>query len=381
MKEIMWLVANSLRSIFLNKRRIFAYVLVPLLGIFISFMAYGNTGPTFINTGIVDLDQTTISQNTSRFISGLNNVKTSKLAESEVKNKIASGALDCAIILEPGFSQAIMDGEKPEVQIVSVKGAQVTTYIKAYLNNYIGNLSSLSTAANGDNTVFNTLYQNYQNSEFKVSTHSLKDTSNNNDMTIQTIGFLLMIMLNSAGGLSELILKEKENRTYFRIMSAPIDGKKYVLSNVIVNMIIMTIQVVVTLTVMTKVFGISAGVPFWEMIGVMMFFSLVSVGLSLVITAFATNSNSAGALQNLIMTPTCLLAGCFWPVEIMPKAAQKIADFLPQRWLLDTISELQKGHTLSSLSLNLVTLLAFALVFFMIAIYKFSRSNNVRSFI
>ncbi|MCM3727784.1 ABC transporter permease [Neobacillus cucumis] len=381
MKEIMWLVSNSLRSIFLNKRRIFAYVLVPLLGIFIAFMAYGNTGPTYLNAGIVDLDQTTISKNTSRFISDLNNVKTSKLAESEVKNKIASGALDCAIILEPGFSEAIMNGEEPEVQIVSIKGAQVTTYIKAYLNNYIGNLSSLSSAANGDVTVFNTLYQNYHNSEFKVSTHSLKDTSNNNDMTIQTIGFLLMVMLNSAGGLSELILKEKENRTYFRIMSAPIDGKKYVLSNVIVNMIIMTIQVVVTLTVMTKIFGISAGVPYLELIGVMMFFSLVSVGLSLVITAFATNSNSAGALQNLIMTPTCLLAGCFWPVEIMPKAAQKIADFLPQRWLLDTISDLQKGHTLSSLSLNLVTLLAFALVFFMIAIYKFSRNNNVRSFI
>ena len=381
MKEIMWLVTNSLRSIFLNKRKIFAYVLVPLLGIFIAFMVYGNTGPSYLNTGIVDQDQTTISKNTASFIGSLKNVKTRKITESDVKNKIASGDLDCAIILEPGFSQAIMNGERPEVQVVSIKGAQVTTYIKAYLNNYIGNISSLSTAANGDVTVFNTLYQDYQNSEFKVSAHSLKDTSNNNDMTIQTIGFLLMIMLNSAGGLSELILKEKENRTYFRIMSSPIDGKKYVLANVIVNMIIMTIQVVVTLTVMTKVFGISAGVPYWEMIGVMMFFSLVSVGLSLVITAFATNSNSAGALQTLIMTPTCLLSGCFWPVEIMPKAAQKMADFLPQRWLLDTISELQKGHSLSNLALNFATLFAFALVFFMIAIYKFSRNNNVRSFI
>ena len=381
MKEIMWLVTNSLRSIFLNKRKIFAYVLVPLLGIFIAFMVYGNTGPSYLNTGIVDQDQTTISKNTASFIGSLKNVKTRKITESDVKNKIASGDLDCAIILEPGFSQAIMNGERPEVQVVSIKGAQVTTYIKAYLNNYIGNISSLSTAANGDVTVFNTLYQDYQNSEFKVSAHSLKDTSNNNDMTIQTIGFLLMIMLNSAGGLSELILKEKENRTYFRIMSSPIDGKKYVLANVIVNMIIMTIQVVVTLTVMTKVFGISAGVPYWEMIGVMMFFSLVSVGLSLVITAFATNSNSAGALQTLIMTPTCLLSGCFWPVEIMPKAAQKMADFLPQRWLLDTISELQKGHSLSNLALNFATLFAFALVFFMIAIYKFSRNNNVKSFI
>ncbi|NHM30729.1 ABC transporter permease [Neobacillus terrae] len=381
MKEVLWLVANSLRSIFTNKRRIFSYVLVPLLGIFIAFMAYGDTGPAKLHAGIVDLDKSTLSKNTTSFIAGLDNIKVSNVSQTTVKNKISSGTLDCAIILEPGFSKAIMNGEKPEIEIVSIKGAQVTAFIKAYLNNYIGNLHSLSTAANGDTAVFNTLYQNYKNAEFKVSAHSLKDTSKNNDMTIQTIGFLLMIMLNSAGGLSELILKEKENRTYFRLMSAPIDGKKYVLSNIIVNMVIMTIQVVVTLTAMTQVFGISAGIPFWEMTGVMMFFALVSVGLSLVITAFATSSTSASALQNLIMTPTCLLAGCFWPVEIMPKTAQKIADFLPQRWLLDTLTELQKGHTLGSLSLNLATLFAFALVFFMIAIYKFGRNNNVRSFI
>jgi ABC-2 type transport system permease protein len=381
MKEIMWLVANSLRSIFLNKRRILTYVLVPLIGIFIAFIAYGSTGPSYLHAGIVDLDQSTMSKNTLSFIGSLRNVKVSKGSELEVKNKIAAGSLDCAVIIEPGFSKAVLNGEKPEVQIVSIKGAQVTAFIKAYLNNYISNLSSLSTAATGDETVFNTLYQKYNNTEFKVSTHSVKDTSKNNDMTVQTIGFLLMIMLNSAGGLSELILKEKENRTYFRLMSAPIDGKKYVLANSIVNMVIMTIQVMVTLTVMTKVFGISAGIPFWEMAGVLMFFSLVSVGLSLVITAFATNSTSASAMQNLIFTPTCLLAGCFWPVEIMPKAAQKIADFLPQRWLLDTITELQKGHPLSSLTVNLATLLAFALVFFVIAAYKFSRNNNVRSFI
>lgn len=381
MKEIKWLVANSLRSIFSDKRKIFFYVLVPLLGILISFMAYGNTGPVYLNAGIVDLDQSTLSKDTVHFIDGLKNVKGKNVTKSNVNKQIASGSLDCAIIIEPGFSKAIMNGEKPDIQIVSIKGDQVTGFLKASLNNYISNLSSLSIAAEGNTNVFQTLYQNYQNSTFKVSAHTLKDTSKNNDMTIQTIGFLIMIMLYSACGLSELILKEKENRTYFRLMTAPIDGKIYVLSNVIVNMIIMTIQILVTLTVMTKVFGISPGVPFWEMTGVLMFFALVAVGLSLAITAFANSSASANALQTLIATPTCLLAGCFWPVEIMPKTVQKIAEFLPQRWLLDTIAELQKGHTLSSLSLNLATILAFALVFFMIAIYKFNRNNNVRSFI
>lgn len=163
MKEIKWLVANSLRSIFSDKRKIFSYVLVPLLGILISFMAYGNTGPVYLNAGIVDLDQSTLSKDTVHFIDGLKNVKGKNVTKSNVNKQIASGSLDCAIIIEPGFSKAIMNGEKPDIQIVSIKGDQVTGFLKASLNNYISNLSSLSIAAEGNTNVFQTLYQNYQN--------------------------------------------------------------------------------------------------------------------------------------------------------------------------------------------------------------------------
>jgi ABC-2 type transport system permease protein len=76
-----------------------------------------------------------------------------------------------------------------------------------------------------------------------------------------------------------------------------------------------------------------------------------------------------------------LLAGCFWPVEIMPKAVQKIADFLPQRWTLDTISKLQQGNHFDTLYLNYLILAAFAVAFFLIAVYKFGRSNSVKNFV
>jgi ABC-2 type transport system permease protein len=99
------------------------------------------------------------------------------------------------------------------------------------------------------------------------------------------------------------------------------------------------------------------------------------------VVSFANSSTSAGAIQNLVITPSCLLAGCFWPVEIMPKSIQKMADFLPQRWTLDTITKLQQGHHLGSVYLNLLILFAFAIAFFLIAIYKFGRNNSVKNFI
>jgi ABC-2 type transport system permease protein len=316
-----------------------------------------------------------------KFISGINHVKVSNIDSSKVNDQIASGKLDCVIILDSGFSKSVMNGNPDHIEIVSIKGASITGFVKSYVNNYLSNVASLSKAAGGDQAAFQKMYDQYKDSSFKVNAQSLKDTSKNNDITGQTIGFLIMIMLSSAGGLSEIIIREKENRTYLRLMSSPINSRIYVFSNVVVNMIIMTVQILITLTVMTKVFQISPGVPFWTMVGVLLIFALAGVGLSLVITSFASTTASSGAMQNLIMTPTCLLAGCFWPVEIMPKTMQKIAEFLPQRWLLDTITQLQKGHSLSSLSMNISILFAFALAFFMIAIYKFSRGNNVRSFI
>lgn len=200
-------------------------------------------------------------------------------------------------------------------------------------------------------------------------------------MTYQTIGFLIMIMLMSAGNLSEIIHSEKENRTYFRLLSTPINARKYILSNIVANMIVMTAQVLITLTIMTSVFHIDINIPFWEAAAVMLIFALIAIGVSLIIVAFTNNRSAAGALQNLIIMPTVMLSGCFWPVEVMPTSVQRIADFLPQHWTLDTLTKLQEGNTFSSLYLNIMILFAFATAFFLIAIYKFGRNNNTRNFV
>ena len=381
MKDILWLMKKIISVTFRKRRNIIMYLCMPLIGIFISFLAYGNSGGTTLQVGIVNQDQGQIATDTVQFLTGLKNVKAVKIKESEVNDKITAGKLDCAITIEQGFSASILNGKPDHIQISSIKGAQVTSFVKAYLYNYLDNISALELAANGDSKSFEKMYANYQQEDFKVAAHSLQDTSKNKNMTNQTIGFLLMIMLMSAGNFAEIIIKEKENRTYFRLLSTPINARKYVLANVLVNLSVMIAQIIITLLFVTKVFNIEMHVSFWQMTVILFLFSLVAVGLSLMIVSFSSSSSSAGALQNLIATPSCLLAGCFWPVEIMPKAVQKIADFMPQHWALDTISKLQQGNHFGSLYLNMMILLVFAAAFFLIAIYKFGRNNNVRNFV
>ncbi|WP_020060596.1 ABC transporter permease [Bacillus sp. 123MFChir2] len=381
MKDILWLIQKTLSVLLKNKKSLLLIIGLPIAGALLSFLIYGNVGQGTLRIGVVNYENQYIANDTVKFIEGLDHVKVSKIQSSEIEENLASKKLDAVITLDSGFSQSVRDGKPSRIEVSSIKGEQITSFIKSYLYNYIDNITAISKVAQNDQSKFDQMYTGYQKNSFKLTAYTLKDTSKNKDMTNQTVGYLMMFMLFSAVNFSELILKEKENRTYFRLLSTPIDGRKYILSNVAVNMVIMLVQIIVTVLFMTNVFHIDPNIPLIAMIGVLMIFGLIAIGLSLAIVSLAKNSASANAMQNIIITPTCLLAGCFFPFDIMPASVQKIAGFLPQRWLLDTITKLQQGTQFVDLYLNILILFAFALSFFLIAIYKFGRNNDARNFI
>lgn len=381
MKDILWLIQKTLSVLLKNKKSLLIIISLPIIGTLISFSIYGNVGQGTLNIGIVNKENEPIANDTIKFLEGLNHVNVSKVKESEVEDKLTSKKLDGVITLDSGFSTSVREGKPNHIEIASIKGDQVTVFIKSYLYNYIDNIAAISKVAGTDQSTFNSMYAGYQKSSFKVKSETLEDTSKNKDMTNQTMGYLIMFMLFSAVNLSGFILKEKENRTYFRLLSTPIDGKKFILSNVAVNMMILILQIVIAVLFMTNVFHTNINMPFIVMIGVLMIFALIAVGLSLVIVSFSKSSAASNAMQNIVIVPTCLLAGCYFPYDIMPKAVQKVADFLPQRWLLDTIAKLQQGIPFSELYVNILILFAFAVAFFLIAIYKFGRNNDARNFV
>jgi len=76
-----------------------------------------------------------------------------------------------------------------------------------------------------------------------------------------------------------------------------------------------------------------------------------------------------------------MISGCFWPMEIMPKSLQRIADFLPQKWTIGAIQKLQMGGSTDQIIINLLIIVAFALTFFLVAAYRFGRNDSVKTFI
>ncbi|GMK44900.1 ABC transporter permease [Paenibacillus glycanilyticus] len=382
MNNILWIVRKQLLSTFRKRSSWIVYFGLPVAAILLSMLIYGSSSGGTLKVGILNQDgDKTLTQDAIHFVEGLNNVKITMVDQASMNKDIASGKLDSGLIFEEGFAGSVRNGQPAHLRIVSAKGAEVTSYVKALLEGYVGNVASIGQSTKNDADAFDAIYADYKKSSFKFESESLEDTAKYKDMTYQTIGFLLMFLLFSAVNMSNLILKERENRTFLRLLSSPLSARGFVLGNVLVTFIIQVLQIVVTLLVLKYAIGIDSGMPFGEMLGILLLFSLVAIALALLLTAFSKNSKGASALQTLIITPTCLLAGCFFPSEIMPDTVQKISSFLPQHWLLDTITKLQDGQAIGSLALNLFILLAFAVVFTLIAIYRFNRNNDVKQFI
>ncbi|MEX3712676.1 ABC transporter permease [Cytobacillus horneckiae] len=380
MKNIIWMMRNAFKVVFKDKKNALIFLLGPVICIMIAVTAYGHWEEGEIRIGVVNEDQDYIANDTVKFFTGMKNIKVEEITQSEMQEALTSGSVESVIYLEKGFTNSIEKGNPSHIQLISIKGAEVTTFIESYLYQYLGNVPAISKRVQADHVAFKTAYNQYQQESYGISAHTVEDTSKNNIMTVRTMGFLIIIMFFTAGNLAALILKEKEKRTYFRLMVAPISAKEYVLSNAFVNVLVMVFQIIITIILMKTLFKIDLRLSFMEMFFVMSLFAVVTVGISLCIVAFAKSSAAASAIQNVIVTPTCMLSGCFFPLEVMPEVIQKIANFLPQTWVLETIAQLQGGAAFSSLYMNILVLLAFGLTFVLLAIYQFSRKSDVTVF-
>jgi len=380
MRNMLLIIANILRVTFRKKGNIIVYLLLPLFSVFILLFVYGNGGSSSVKLGLTNNDKGALSAELKTSLQGLETYKISEVSEDEINSKLLNMELDAAIVIPDGYSEGIYNRAPMDIDIISIKGQDTTVWIQQFLNSYTDTLSKLSSASGGDRVMFDSMNKQYKEGELTLTAVKLEDKLAGRNITFSSMGFLIMFMMLGAGLINTIILKEKRDRTYHRICSAPVNSRQYIAANSITSLVIVTVQILIIQFAM-KLLHIDTSIGDAVMFVILLMFGLVAIGLGLVVTSFSSSSYMAGTLNTLIMTPTCMLGGCFWPVEYMPDIMQKISYFMPQRWALNAIQKIQSDGTMSDITINLFILAGFAAALMLIAIYKFARSSNVQKFV
>ncbi len=381
MRTIYLLVLNTLKVTFRKKSNYIVYFALPILGLVMSMTMHAGTGTNKLSIGIINMDNGILSNDIINSLSKTESFEVVQIDSDSIDELLMDDKLSCAVIFPKNLLEGFLSGNPKKIEIVSVRGKETTIWLENYIKLYTDNIYMLARASGGKRAVFDKLYEGYKNQKVHLEIAKVDDQANDKSIVFTSLGFLIMFVMIGTGNTAEIILKDKRNRTYFRICSAPVKPGEYVLSNAITNIIIVLIQICLLIFIMRWVFKINTYVPDWQMVVILGCFGLVAISIGMMIVALARSSYEAGVASTLVITPSCMLAGCFWPVEYMPAIMQKISYFIPQRWALDAVQALQRGAFFHDVAGNLVVLMAFAAVFFVLSAYRFSTTDDVSRFI
>ncbi len=381
MHNLLILIMNNLKVTFRKKSSIVINIFLPLTGVLLSLLIYGTSNVTELKIGFVDNDGKMLAAELKDEFTTVDGFEISDVNEREISDKLLAFELDAAIVVPEGYTDSIYSGNAADIEVISLKGQETTVWIEQMINTYTATMLRLSNAAGGDNGAFESMLEQVNKSTIELRVQAVKDKNAGKSMTVTSVGFLIMFIMLGTGLTTMMILKDKRSRTYHRICSAPVSARQYILANSLTSLLISIVQITFILIAMRLVLRIDTGVSGIYMFIILLMFALVAIGLGIVITAFTTSSYMASTLSTLILTPTCMLGGCFWEIGFMPEFMQKISYFVPQRWTIDAITKMQTSGNIADIGLNLLVLAAFALALTVVAIYKFSRIDNVKKFI
>lgn len=357
----------ALKRLLRNKFSLVTIFLLTPLFIGLTF-SLGSFSRTAVNVGLVDLDGTPLTKMLGDAISDSSMV--CELEEEEIRTSLARSEVDYVLVIDSGFTMQLIDGQEPKLRSYSIQETNLASRVILKVEGFLGAAQGLAKTAQGDEAVFYAGMDSYQKGSFTLNTKTYKDNEEGGDAALSGIGLLAMAMMFLSTFSATNLIKERENRTFYRVMATSWSLKGYMLQNILCFFFILILQVAVMFFMVQYVFGIYLGASVLKLFLVMVVFALLCVAMGIALAAVARNLRQANTIASLLITPMSMLSGLLWPRFLMPDFLQTIGRYLPPTWLVDAAHKVMLGKPLTSAGLELSILLGFIVVFFLLGTWR-----------
>lgn len=304
-------------------------------------------------------------------------------SEEACKKAIISTNTSVAFVIPADYSEQMLTGEPTAIRFYHMAETEVSASLKLHLEQQSGSLAEVTRAllVSGmsgsalEEKLFAFITEKNQ-SAIGVVRSPLKHAVPSSLFLV--IGFILMFLMSSVSRSVSLLLEDRRQFTMARIYAAPVRKWEIAFGNFLGSFIVGSLLVLGFTAFTMYVTNVDYGMAFLPLFVILETFILAAIGLSSLAGSLIQNSNTLSNFNNLLITPTCMLGGCFWPVEFMPQAMQKLAYFTPQYWTIDAAKKLSIGNTLTDVSGHLGILFLFACVFLAFGSVVLVPSNPAR---
>ncbi len=406
LRKALAVMVKDLRVIATDRAFLISMILFPLV---IAFMnAAGGQGDEGIHMPVVAVNQDTGTYGAS-IIQILREIKEIELTESEsteaADEAVGNGEYMAAILIPADLSQKVDDYQPAEVTIVlDPAQAQYGQILTAILQEIAGalaiqgeihygvraSLAEIGITENADpnlwraaqaqveGVLFTQLQRMQSDSPIQVARESLKGDhilTWDNPFVLMLPGLAVMFAFFIMPIVSTELLKEKEGGSLRRLVAAPLPRAALIGGKVLSHLLVVIMQMALLFAVGAIVMNMSLGKSLLGLILVTLAIGLTATTLGMAIAALARSTDQAGSISLLLIFVLGILSGSFNPAQAAYRgegAMAVITRYLPQSQATMAYQSLilQNGGLVDVLP-NIAFLLGLAVIFFLIAIWRF----------
>lgn len=369
---------TQLKLLFANKLAILAMIALPLLLTFLFTKA--NTGGTQYTLFISDADGSNTSAQYISLLKDQSDLKIVTATAKEMDDALAVQKADVAIKIDKGFAQSVAAGGTYKIHLLqSYQSAdstlctqEITQCYSALLQTYHGAAAAAkeiagsgSTSQISDAISSSALKTSKNSAAITAEPFSLSDSSAGKpDNTSSTlIGFLILFMGIIVIQGCRTLIDEKENRTYERMLSMPLSYLKVLTVKAISIFLYSAVNVAIVIAAGRLFFHLQIFQNLLPFCLIFAAYLLALIGITLLLTLHANNQQkftSVGLPANILAG---MLGGCFFPIDIAPKAIQVISKFTPQGWALAAVNSLNAPNSAPTIYTACIVLAVVGFVF------------------
>jgi len=173
-----------------------------------------------------------------------------------------------------------------------------------------------------------------------------------------------------------LFVNERRNGTLQRLLVSPASESEIVVGYALAFAVIGIIQSIVVLVAAILFFDITIVGNIFLALLVILLLAFGHQGLGILLSAGAKNELQAIQFIPLILFPSILLAGLFWPIESIPSYLQPLSYVIPLRYGIDAERSIMlRGWGVGEIWFDIVILVLFAVLTLSASVLLLKRKN------
>ena len=379
LNKFWWMIKKELISLKRHPSRLFAILVFPI--IMILLFGYGMGGE------MTDLPIVVVSQShgdlTDLTLDTIKTTETYHVSEvidnlDEGKQRVDSGEVKAAIILPSDYDEEPSSQKSVTLYLDSSDqmAAQIlessTQGIFYRLSNMVASQTSVSTQ---NASIEPSISHSLNNFKDDISLHINRIYGN-----IKYIDFLvpavlgMTVMMSCMMGMGATIAGERETGELARLFMTPTSVSTVIGGKIASKLLIELVRALILIFMAIILFNVSIKGGILQTFIVLVIGALCFVGFGIMLSARTSTQEDYAQIVMPFSMPMMFVSGVFYPIETMPWIFQKIAYIFPLTYLNDAMRGIMlKGQTLGDVWLDLVILLGFTAVFFIIGVKRFNR--------